>query len=112
MPEWYQVEFPNHTSSFPFFKLTNTGQCREVIADGGYTADQFIGTGIFTFDYNINTSTLDLELKDSTTVYSLLLHLVDDRHPRSECPFYGETHQTYSLSFPLSEIKTRMNECN
>ncbi len=61
--------------------------------------------------YNESTQILEIEVYDSKTLYSLLLHLVDDRHPRSESPFWGETHQTYEFSISLSEIQTRINDC-
>ncbi len=40
-------------------------------------------------DLNESTQILEIEVYDSKTLYSLLLHLVDDRHPRSESPFWG-----------------------
>ena len=85
---------------------------RKFIADGGYSAAQFIRTGVFSFSFTNSTSTLDLELRDIKTVYSLLLHLVDDRHPRIQGPFFRKSYQTNSLSFPISEIKTRVDDCD
>lgn len=111
-PPGYRVDFVAPTSSFPFMDLGNTGPIREFIADGGYTAAQFIGTGYFDFDYDTTTQILSLELYDSKTLYSLLLHLVDDRHPRSQSPFWGETSQTYEFTISLSEIETKINDCD
>lgn len=122
-PEGYRVDFPNIVRkdivifgdsivNIPWVDLNETGPIRELIADGGYTTAQFIGTGYFDFDYDPSTMVLDLELYDTKTLYSLLLHLVDDRHPREVSPFFGETEQTYSFSMTLSEIETRILDCS
>lgn len=122
-PPGYRVDFPQIENydliiledsilSIPYIDFNETGPIRELIADGGYTAAQFIGTGYFDFDYNVSSQVLSLELWDSKTLFSLLFHLVDDRHPRTASPFFGETEQTYSFSMTLSEIETRIQDCN
>ena len=116
-PEFYSVEFPDigleQTGGIPLpvIDWNNTGPLREFFADGSYTFSQFVGSGRFDYNYDSESMVLTVDLSDTKTVHSLFLHLINDRHSRSQSPIMGETFQSYRMTFTLDEIVQLIEEC-
>ncbi len=110
-PPNYRVDFPDLSGAFPYVHPNNTGPVREAFADGGYTTSQFTGTANFIFSYDEVSEDLFINVVDSKSVYSLLLHLVDDHHTRDQFQLFGQTLQNYVFDVSLSEIELLIHEC-
>ena len=85
----------------------DTGLVQEFVADGKFTASQFVGTANYKFELD-SKNNLHVTVYDTKTEYSFLYHAPKtDRHSRKENKFMGETKQTYHFVVTLQELKQR-----
>ena len=102
LPTSYRVDF-----GLLGYIGSDTGLVQEFVADGKFTASQFVGTANYMFELDPKNG-LHVTVYDTKTEYSFLYHLPNtDRHSRKENRFMGETKQFYHFVVTLQELKQR-----